>query len=167
MSITDPYAQPGRQSSSFGSRLVNLFKQPARLLDRRIHKRLPAPPLRAYLGMVGTSTPFPVANISATGFYMLTEENWRPGTFLPLRLERTDRLGFAALSRMAVQTCVARKDAKGIGFTFLPVNQAEAQRELTDNPQGAWTGTRWADQNSIDDLIAELNAAPSGSQQTN
>ena len=156
MSTTDPFVPPGRQCSSFGSRLINLLKQPARLLDRRTRKRLVAPPLRAYLGVVDSSAPYPVANISSTGFYMLTEEQWHAGTCLPLRLERTDRLGFAAISRVAVQTCVARKDAKGVGFAFRPVNQPKEQQELSDHPQSAFGGTRWADQKALDQLVSEL-----------
>jgi hypothetical protein len=158
MSVTDPALNSGESHPSLGSRIVRLLKQPARLLDRRTRKRLAAPPLRAYLGMIGTSAPYPVANISSTGFFMLTDEQWNPGTCLPLRLERTDRLGFAAISRVAVQTCVARKDSKGVGFAFLPIHQPEGQQELGNHPQGAYDGTRWADQGAIDDMLAELES---------
>ena len=167
MSVTDPDLNGSRERSSFGSRLKRLLKQPARLLDRRACNRLSSPPLRAYLGMIGSSAPYPVANISTTGFYMLTDEQWQPGTCLPLRLERTDRLGFAAISRVTVQTCVARKDHKGIGFLFLPINQPEEQRELGNQPQGAYDATRWADQNTINGLIADLESLQASSRSAN
>lgn len=158
MSATDPARNSGESHLSLRSRIVRLLRQPARLLDRRTDKRLPAPPLRAYLGMIGSVAPYPVANISSTGFFMLTDEQWKPGTCLPLRLERTDRPGFAIISRIAVQTCVARKDSKGIGLVFMPINEPEAQQELSAAPQDALAATRWADQKTIDYMLAELES---------
>lgn len=158
MSVTDPDRNESREHSTLGSRLKRLLKQPARLLDRRTCNRLSSPPLRAYLGMVGSSAPYPVTNISTTGFYMLTDEQWQPGTCLPLRLERTDRLGFAAISRVAVQACVARKDHKGIGFLFMPINQPGKQQELSSQSQCVYDATRWADQSTIHSMLADLES---------
>lgn len=158
MSAQNSFLQSERQNSTFGSRLAQWFRAPARLLDRRIARRLPDPPLRAYLGMVGSPLPMPVANISSTGFFLVTDEQWQPGTCLPMRLERTDRLGFAAISRVAVQTCVARKDSKGVGFVFLPINQPDHQQEMAVDRQDAWGQTRWADQKAIVELVSELEA---------
>jgi hypothetical protein len=164
MSATDPaLAGSSETHPSLGTRIVRFLKQPASLFDRRSRKRLAEPPLRAYLGMIGSAAPYPVANISSTGFFMLSDEQWQPGTCLPLRLERTDRPGFAAITRMAVQTCVARKDSKGIGFLFLPINEPDQQMELTDHPQGELDSTRWADQRAIDGLIRELRALQTAS----
>lgn len=159
MSAHNSLLQSERQNSTFGSRLVQWLRAPAKLLDRRIARRLPDPPLRAYLGMVGAPLPMPVANISTTGFFLVTDEQWQPGTCLPMRLERTDRLGFAAISRMAVQTCVARKDKKGVGFVFLPINEPDLQQEMDATRQDAWGQTRWADQKAIVELVTDLEAA--------
>lgn len=172
MSITVPTLNESSNESrephlTLGSRIIRLLRKPARLLDRRTRQRLSQPPLRAYLGVVGSTAPFPVGNISNTGFYMLTSEQWHTGTCLPLRLERTDQASFAAMSRMVVQTCVVRKDTKGVGFLFLPINQPEEQRELSDNPDGVLGGTRWADQKAIDDMLVELETMQSSGQAPN
>jgi hypothetical protein len=170
MSISNSFMNSGRQNSgnaSLGSRLFGWLKRPANLFDRRTRKRLSDPPLRAYLGVVGSTGHYPVANISSSGFYMLTSEQWQDGTRLPLRLERTDRLGFAAISRMAVHTCVIRRDSKGVCFLFLPINQPENQQELTNNPGGAWGGTRWADQRAINEMMDEIEAMQSSGAAAN
>lgn len=170
MSTSNSFMNSGRQNSgnaSLGSRLLGWLKGPARLLDRRTRKRLADPPLRAYLGVVGSTGDYPVANISSSGLYMLTSEQWQSGTRLPLRLERTDRLGFAAISRMAVQTCVVRRDAKGVGFLFMPINQHEDQQQLTNNPGGVWGGTRWADQRAINEMMDEIEAMQSSGSAAN
>lgn len=172
MSITDPAYHASSNGSqethaTLGSRFVHWLKQPARLLNRRSHHRLADPPLRAYLGMIGSTPPFPVSSISSTGFFMVTDEPWQPGTCLPLRLERTDRPGFAAISQMAVQTCVARKGNKGVGFLFLPINEPGEQQELGNHSNGPWGGTRWADQKAIDEMLAELGTEKSRGREPN
>lgn len=159
MSAQNSFLHSERQGSTFGSRLARWLRAPARLLDRRVARRLADPPLRAYLGMVGSPLPMPVANISTSGFFLVTDEQWQLGTCLPMRIERTDRLGFAAISRMAVQTCVARKDKKGVGFVFLPIDAPDQQQEMGAARQDAWGQTRWADQKAIVELLDELEAA--------
>lgn len=144
---------------SFTSRIFSLFStSEQRASERRRNKRVPAPPLRAYLGVFGSTQSYPVGNISSTGFYLQTKEHWMPGTNMPLRLERTDRPGFEALHCVAVPARVVRTDHYGIGFSFVFKDVRESARKSTAQPTVGWQGARWADRQAIEELVTELDS---------
>ena len=60
-----------------------------------------------------------VANISSSGAYLLTQEHWRPGEILSLTLQRSGELQHSSHQRATVQARSVRRDAKGVGVTFL------------------------------------------------
>ncbi|HEU5352629.1 MAG TPA: hypothetical protein VFU55_13640 [Terracidiphilus sp.] len=148
---------------SFTSKFLGLFSnEERRVSEHRGNRRISNPPLRAYLGVFGSTEPIPVGNISSTGFYLRTTNHWMPGTNMPLRLERTDKPGFAALHCVAVPTRVVRSDHYGVGFTFVFKEVPSKPRKPTTEAEAGWMGARWADRQTIEALVAELEASPTG-----
>ena len=148
---------------SFTSRFLSLFNnEERRISERRSRTRVASPPLRAYLGIFGSSEPYPVGNISSSGFYLVTKDHWLRGTNMPLRLERTDKSGYAALHCVAVPTRVVRAGEDGVGFSFV-LQDAPAtpkpKRSSFAETEGVWLGARWADRHAIEELVAELETA--------
>ena len=144
---------------SFTSKFLGLFSnEERRISEHRGKRRIANPPLRAYLGVFGSTEPLPVGNISTTGFYLRTEEHWMPGTNMPLRLERTDKPGFASLYSVAVPTRVVRSDHHGVGFTFVFKDVTTKPKQSSAPAEGGWMGARWADRQTIEELVAELEA---------
>lgn len=85
--------------------------------ERRIGNRYPAPPLIAYLGTVRSSQEYRIGDVSITGFYMVTEDRWVPGTVVPIILERTDLEG--ARQSLTVNAIVVRNGSDGVGFALV------------------------------------------------
>jgi hypothetical protein len=85
--------------------------------ERRIGNRYPAPPLIAYLGTVRSSQEYRIGDVSVTGFYMVTEDRWVPGTVVPVTLERTDQED--ARISLTVNATVVRNGSDGVGFSFV------------------------------------------------
>ncbi|HUX45908.1 MAG TPA: PilZ domain-containing protein [Terracidiphilus sp.] len=160
-------AQESTAHNSFVSRFFKWVEQdPRRMAERRGQHRVADPPLRAYLGVFGSTEPFPVGNISATGFFLVTPDRWLPGTNMPLRLERTDKPGFAALHCVSVSTRVVRSTSAGVGFAFVLKDEIVAPTPKSSSftePEGGWRGPRWADREAIEDLVSELGTAQSAS----
>jgi len=117
--------------------------------DRRRSPRHIMPPLVAYLGVVGASKPYKVGDISCTGFFMLTQEHWLPGTYMPISLERTDLFGSHRSNFITVQAYVVRNSPDGVGFGFLIANSTA---ESTDGLAGA----RWVTRRMMADFLVGL-----------
>jgi hypothetical protein len=142
---------------SFTSKFLSFFdNEERRVSERRSNTRIPDPPLRAYLGVFGSTEPIPIGNISSTGFYLRTQDRWLPGTNMPLRLERTDKPGYAALHCVAVPTRVVRSDRYGVGFSFIFKDLPTSSKKPASQGGDGWLGARWADRETIEELIAEL-----------
>jgi hypothetical protein len=60
-----------------------------------------------------------VANLSSSGAYLLTGENWRPGEIVSLTLQRKGTLENSARRRFTVQVKATRRDKNGVGVTYL------------------------------------------------
>lgn len=84
--------------------------------ERRIATRYPAPPVIAYLGTVRSFQEYKIGDISVTGFYMITEDRWAPGTIVPITFERTDQED--APQSLTVDATVVRSGPDGVGFSF-------------------------------------------------
>ena len=85
--------------------------------DRRVANRHAMPSLIAYLGMIRSSKAYPIRDVSISGFYLLTEDRWIPGTSFPMTLERTDEDGLSL--SLTVQVTVTRIGKDGVGFSFV------------------------------------------------
>jgi hypothetical protein len=102
--------------------------------DQRQTNRHAMLPLVAYLGSVRTSKVFEVGDISASGFYMLTQERWLPGTEMPVTLQRTDGVDLPAT--ITLLSTVVRSGTDGVGFSFALVGFTAAQS--ADPRPGIW-----------------------------
>jgi hypothetical protein len=163
-SLHDPPASVPRRippHDSFSSRFLSLFNnEERRVSERRSNNRIPDPPLRAYLGVFGSTEPIPIGNISTSGFYLRTQDRWLLGTNMPLRLERTDKPGFASLHCVTVPTRVVRSDHYGVGFSFVFRDLPATSKKPLAESEGGWLGARWADRQTIEELLAELETLP-------
>lgn len=61
----------------------------------------------------------PVANLSSSGAYVLTNKNWRPGEIVSLTLQRQGRLEDSTRHRFTIQVRATRRDKDGVGVTYL------------------------------------------------
>lgn len=102
--------------------------------DRRRAPRQPLPGLVAYYWTGSTPRAYRVADISTSGFYVLTEERWFPGTMVLMTLQRTDRNGRNLDDSIAVQSRVVRWGSDGLGLAYVlskavDPNSGETMRE--------------------------------------
>lgn len=85
--------------------------------DRRDAQRHPSPRLLAYYWDETKATVHSLRDISLSGFFLLTEDRWYPGTVVLIQLQRTDDSRYAGSARsIAVQSKVIRFGADGVGF---------------------------------------------------
>lgn len=102
--------------------------------DRRRAPRRPLPGLVAYYWTGSTPRAYQIADISVSGFYVLTEERWFPGTMVLMTLQRTDSSGKNLDDSIAIQSRVVRWGSDGLGLAFvvskaLDPNNGESMRE--------------------------------------
>jgi uncharacterized membrane protein (UPF0127 family) len=102
--------------------------------DRRRADRQALPGLVAYYWTGSTPRAYQIADISSSGFYVLTEERWFPGTMVLMTLQRTDRTGKNLDDSIAVQSRVVRWGSDGLGLAFVlsravDPNNGESLRE--------------------------------------
>jgi hypothetical protein len=101
---------------------MNWFKKLSSY-DHRKAPRLKLPLLVAYYWDGAAPAPHEVQNISSTGFYLLTEERWQPGTIVTMTLQRTSTAhgNPSAEQHIAVMAKVVRLGEDGVGFAFMPL----------------------------------------------
>jgi|GEM_PF-3807295 len=99
----------------------SLFKRILRRIfpDQRRQQRLPIPPLVGYLGTASSSKPYDLGDISLTGFCLLTDERWIPGTEMPITLQRTNLPNENEDDSFTVQATVVRCGKDGVGFSIV------------------------------------------------
>jgi hypothetical protein len=133
-----------------------LLKRMLRLIfpDQRKHERHLVPPLVGYLGAVrAASRPYALADISLSGFCMLTDERWTPGTEMPVTLQQVKLPGNNP-ECFTVQATVARCGSDGVGFSMV----------LCEEDSGAAHGNplqaRWISRPEIQQLLNRLKEPP-------
>ena len=82
--------------------------------------RYSTPDLVAYYFTGGSPRSFRVANMSATGLYLLTAERWAPGTLIQMTLHKKNGSGGSPKDSIRVLSEVVRLDKRGAGFSFVP-----------------------------------------------
>jgi hypothetical protein len=82
-------------------------------------KRYSTPDLVAYYFTGGAPHSFQVADMSATGLYLLTPERWAPGTLIQMTLHRKDGSGGSPKDSICVLSELVRFDKNGAGFSFI------------------------------------------------
>jgi hypothetical protein len=86
--------------------------------DQRRYKRIIVPHVVAYLGNAHKSRPYQIIDISAGGFCMAGEDDWTPGTEMPVTLQREEWDGDESFERLSVQAIVARRERGRVGFSI-------------------------------------------------
>ncbi len=102
--------------------------------DRRRARRQPLPGLVAYYWTGSAPRAYQISDISSSGFYLLTEERWFPGTMVLMTLQRTDSDGQNLEDSIAVQSRVVRWGSDGLGLAFVlsrgaDLSHGDAMRE--------------------------------------
>jgi hypothetical protein len=90
-----------------------------RTQDRRRAKRRELPQLVAYYWDGGASLPHSIRDISSTGFYVLTDIRWYPGTQVMVSLQRPDVADGEPHRSITVNARVIRFGPDGLGFAFV------------------------------------------------
>ena len=138
-------AEPELKNLSLGARLKRWFF--AKPPSSHRSNRSPLPGLIAYHWSGGTPQPYPLGDISGTGFYLLTDERPYPGTLIMMTLQRTGTGGERLGDSIAVYTKVIRWGPDGVGFAFVAPEVKDVKR--TDHQPG-----ELADQESLQEFLA-------------
>src|ERR1700739_3445284 len=130
----------------------SLFKRILRRIfpDQRRQQRLPIPPLVGYLGTASSSKPYDLGDISLTGFCLLTDERWIPGTEMPITLKRTNLPDESDLDYFTGQATVVRCGNNGGG---LPMVLAE---EVSMATYGNPLRVRWVTHSDMERFLQRL-----------
>ena len=88
-------------------------------IDRRKAVRHALPGLVAFYWNGGAPCAYRIGDVSSTGFYLLTEERWMPGTMIMMTLQRTDTNGDGPEDAISAQSTVVRWGSDGVGFHFV------------------------------------------------
>lgn len=86
--------------------------------DRRRGERRGSPSLVAYHWKGFTPCPNHVRDISATGVYVLTDEDWHPGASVDLTLQREGLLESQSDRRCTLSARIIRKAGDGVALEF-------------------------------------------------
>lgn len=98
---------------------LQLDKHKQRRREERRAVRLPMPGLVAYFFTGGSPRPHPIKDISLTGFYMITNERWLPGTIIRVTLQMINPRSDGGRDSVTVHSRVVRWGADGGGFEFV------------------------------------------------
>jgi len=120
--------------------------------EPRKAQRESLPGLVAFFFTGGDPVPHGVRDISATGFYVFTEERWYPGTIL--RITLTDQRHAGGAISVMLYASVIRSGNDGVGLQF--VFQDDARRGNAPMVQGMMGGASKA---QVEQFLRELKAA--------
>jgi hypothetical protein len=120
--------------------------------DRRRSHRQPLPGLVAYYWTGSAPRAYQIADISSTGFYLLTEERWYPGTIVLMTLQRTDSDGQNLDDSIAVQSLVVRWGSDGLGLAFVLTRSLDGDADLLRQ--------HGADKKTLERFLSRLKQTP-------
>jgi type II secretory pathway component PulM len=126
--------------------------------QRRSARRHIEPRLVAFYWDGVAPQPRHIRNVSAGGFYLLTEERWYPGTLITMTLQRTEKSGDGSKSSIAVQARVIRcgKDGVAVKFVFPQAEQGRQVRSIIAQ------GVAVADKKTLELFLQPLWVNPIG-----
>jgi hypothetical protein len=132
----------------------SLWKRVLRLMfpDQRKQDRMAMPPLVGYLGTARASKPYELGDISLTGFCLLTDERWIPGTEMPVTLLRMNMPAEDNRDSFTVQATVVRCDGEGVGFSI--VLSEEESNAVHGNP----LRVRWMTRREMEEFLECIKA---------
>ena len=140
-----PQHSAGRKTNSLFERILRKI-----FPDERKNERHPEPPLVGHLGMAHNSKPYKVADISVSGFSLLTGECWEPGTEMPITLRRTDPSEGNEPESFTVQATVVRSGARKVGFS-IALAEGDSQA-VCGNP----LHVRWITRVEMQDFLSRM-----------
>jgi hypothetical protein len=108
-----------------------------RTKERRRTGRREFPPLVAYYWDGGSPRAHDIRDISASGFYLFTEERWYPGTQVMILLQRPGDAGNDPERSITVNAKVVRFGIDGIGFSFVMPEKKSSRGGDSFTPTGA------------------------------
>ncbi len=116
---TEANGKPKAGSPSLGMRLKRWLNPvaPASSDRRRAHRRY-VPGMVAHYYTGGSPKPHEVADISMTGFYLLTEDRWMPETMILMTLQKPCAKGERKQS-IAVLSKIVRRGSDGVAAQFV------------------------------------------------
>jgi hypothetical protein len=111
-------------ASSLKSKVQRWLKPVAPPSDRRRAYRRYVPGISAYYFTGGSPKPHEVADISMSGFYLITEDRWMPGTLIQMTLQKPCARG-ERKQIIAVLAKIMRKGTDGVGAEFVMPEAAD------------------------------------------
>ena len=87
--------------------------------DRRRAVRRTVPGLVAYYFTGGAPQPYTISDISATGFFLITRDQWMPETMILMTLQKPSVEGKKRKESITVLCKVVRRGEEGIGAEFV------------------------------------------------
>jgi PilZ domain-containing protein len=72
-----------------------------------------------------------IRDVSSTGFYLLTEQRWYPGTLITMTLQRTEKTDDGSKSSIAVQAKVIRSGDDGVALAFVLPRAKDARSVIS------------------------------------
>jgi hypothetical protein len=119
----DLYAETGQngesEKPSLTVRILRWLFPPTASGDRRRGERMLAPGLVAYYWTGGSPQAYRLGNVSQSGFFLLTEERWLPGTRIVMTLQRDDSGEAKSEEIHRVESEVIRWGVDGVGCSFV------------------------------------------------
>ena len=93
-----------------------------------------------------------ILDVSNTGFYLLTDQRWYPGTLITMTLQRTEKSDDGSKSSVAVQAKVIRLGEDGVAVSFVFPKPEDSHR-VTSIVAG---GVGLADKKTLDLFLQPL-----------
>jgi hypothetical protein len=72
-----------------------------------------------------------IRDVSSTGFYLVTEQRWYPGTLITMTLQRTEKTDNGSKSSIAVQAKVIRPGEDGVALAFVLPRAKDARSVIS------------------------------------
>lgn len=98
--------------------MKNWFEELMSQHQRRAPRHI-EPRLVAFYWDGAVPKPRYIRDVSFTGFYLLTEERWCPGTLITMTLQRTEKTSDGSKRSIAVQAKVIRPGEDGVAVAFV------------------------------------------------
>ncbi len=108
--------------------MTNWFEELMSQHQKRAQRHV-EPRLVAFYWDGAAPKPNYLRDVSSTGFYLLTEQRWYPGTLITMTLQRTEKNDDGTRSSIAVQAKVIRSGEDGMAVAFV-FQQAEEGRRV-------------------------------------
>jgi PilZ domain len=105
--------------------------------ERRRAERQLSPELAAHYWNGGSSIGHSVRDISSTGFFLLTEERWYPGTLLVMTLQKRDVPKDSPDRSISIQSKAVRWGGDGVGLEFVVLDSGDPRRGQSFLAEGA------------------------------